>query len=425
VTFVEALVSLLLLSFLTACTNEPVDTDPVGPPPPPEAPEEGFLTGEFCLVRTVFEVSCVTGCHSAVVEGGGLDLQTDPFNALVNRQSPNGGGTLVAPGSAVDSFLYRKMVNLIAEGEGGVMPPGGTLDPYVTDLVKAWIDDGAVNDCNLPPIGGEPPPPPPPPPPDENVDPNEPHHPPNWSDPTYHGVAANLQTDGDCRSCHGANLDGVGGNTTQSCDECHDPGWRTDCTFCHGGTLNASGAPPKDIDGIEDPTLISFTAHTAHVVDEGYGCEQCHYKPTDVLTNGHIFGDITPGYGEIDYTQGYSVIATYNAATGTCSNAYCHGNGQADNGTISDGDGPLGCTSCHSNLGDQAGWAGMSGRHNQHLSEGAVCYECHANTVDAGNAIVGANYHVNGTKDVFSNELTAGATCTGNCHNHQHDADTW
>ncbi|MEZ4319905.1 MAG: CxxxxCH/CxxCH domain-containing protein [Myxococcota bacterium] len=412
------------MTFLVACKGDPAvdtdtDTDVV---PPPVA--EGFLTGELCLVRTVFEVSCVTGCHSATVAGGGLDLQTDPHTALVNRVSPNGSGTLVAPGASVDSFLYRKMVGLIAEGEGDVMPPEGALDPFVTDIVKTWIDNGAVNDCDIQPPGGEPPPPPPPPPPEENVDPNEPHHPPNWADPTYHGVAANLQTDGDCRSCHGANLDAVGGTSPVSCDDCHAPGWRTDCTFCHGGTENTSGAPPKDIDGETNPAAISFTAHSAHIA-EGYGCEQCHYKPTDVLTNGHIFGDVTPGYGEIDYTQGYSPIATYNAATGTCSNAYCHGSGRADDGTVSDGDGPLGCTSCHPNLGTPNEWNQMSGRHQLHLSEGAVCYECHANTVDAGNAIVGPDYHVNRVKDVYSNELTAGATCNGTCHNHNHANDTW
>ncbi len=415
----------VLLLALVGCDDAPpvdtdVDTDtdvPVEPAP------QGFLTGELCLVRTVFEVSCVTGCHSAVVAGGDLDLQTSPYNALVNVPSPSGAGTLVTPGSSGESFLYRKMQGILAAGEGGVMPPDGPIDPFAIEIVKDWIDNGAANDCDIPPVGGEPPPPPPPPPEDE-VDPNEPYHPPDWALPENHGVATNLQTDGDCRSCHGANLDAVGGTTAVSCDDCHEPTWRTDCTFCHGGTVNASGAPPKDIDGEEDPTLISFTSHTAHI-DQGYGCEQCHYKPSDVLSNGHVFGDVTPGYGEIDYTDGYSVLATYNAATSTCSNAYCHGDGQADNGTATDGEGPYGCTSCHSNLGDPNGWAQMSGRHALHLNADSICSECHANTVDAANTIIGPDYHVNGAKDVLSNELDAGATCNGACHGHDHQNDTW
>lgn len=417
--------STLLLSACTqddptppAPTDPPTDTGDTDVPPPPEP--GGFLTGEFCLVRTVFEVSCVTGCHSAVVASAGLDLQTDPYTAMINVPSQTAGaGNLVTPGSKVDSFVYRKMTNLIAATEGDVMPPGGLLEPYVAELVGNWIDRGAPNDCNIEPPGGEPPPPPPPPPtpPDDG-----PYHPPDWAQGQNHGVAANLQTDGDCRSCHGADL--LGDGDAASCDQCHDPGWRTDCTLCHGGEINQSGAPPKDVDGVTGPNLISFPSHPAHI-EAGYTCDQCHYTPTDYLTNGHVFGDVTPGYGEVDYSAGYSPVATY--ANGQCSNTYCHGNGIADNGFIAQGQGPLGCTSCHPNAGSTPiEWAQMSGRHQLHLQQaGAACYECHGNTVDANNTVIGPNYHVNRQKDLYNPNMTLGATCTGTCHGYNHANAGW
>jgi predicted CxxxxCH...CXXCH cytochrome family protein len=426
--------SFALLSML-ACTGEPSpvfvppdDTaSPTDPPgPAPGAP--GFLTGELCLVRTIFETTCVTGCHSAAVPGGGLDLQTDPHAALVDRPSSSPGAPpLVVPGDAVGSFLFLKMAALQSPDQGDVMPPEGRLGAVPQDVVRAWIENGAADDCNLAPPGGDAPPPPPPPvtppPPPEPGEPTPaPYHPPGWSAADQHGVAANLQTDGDCRSCHGAQLDG--GTANQSCDSCHDPGWRTDCTMCHGGTANQSGAPPKDVDGIDNPNLISFTSHTAHI-EHGYGCSQCHYSPADYLTNGHVFGDVTPGFGEIDYSAGISAVATYS--NGTCSNAYCHGNGRADNGVVNDAQGPLGCTACHPNAGsDPNDWAQMSGLHALHLNvTDVVCYDCHANTVDATNAIVAPNLHVNGTKDLQSNDIQVGATCTGACHGYNHAGAGW
>ena len=399
-------------------TDVDTDTDPGIPTPEPN----GFLTGELCLVRTVFETSCVTGCHSAIVQGGDLDLQTDPYTALINRPSRLGGNLqLVTPGNKIDSFLYRKMVGLIADTEGTVMPPVALLDPFVGELVGNWIERGAINDCNLQPPGGDPPPPPPPPPP-PTVPVVGPHHPPDWALAQNHGVAANLQTDGDCRSCHGATLQGDG--NAASCDQCHQVGWRTDCTLCHGGTENASGAPPKDVDGVINPNLISFTTHTAHI-EEGYTCVQCHYVPTDYLTNGHVFGDVTPGYGEVNYAGGLSAVATYYG--GQCSNTYCHGNGRADNGTISDADGPLGCTSCHANLASPPpDWTLMSGLHGLHLNEGSQCYECHGTTVNNANNIIAPNQHINRQNELYNPNMTAmGATCTGTCHGYNHQNRGW
>ncbi|MCB9669579.1 MAG: CxxxxCH/CxxCH domain-containing protein [Alphaproteobacteria bacterium] len=441
--------SLFVLA-LFACTPDtppPAPTaDDTGTPeePPPVEQPAGFLTGELCLVRTVFETSCTTGCHSSIVAGGGLDLQTNPWAALVNRPSGTPGAPqLVVPGDSLGSFLFLKMGNFLEANQGEVMPPQGQLGGAALQVVKDWIDNGAANDCDISPPGGDPPPPPPPPPPpdpdpdpdpdpqptDPDPQPTDPDpppptspHPVGYSSPDQHGVAANLQLDGDCRSCHGANFEG---GTGMSCDTCHQVGWRTDCTFCHGGQDNQSGAPPQDVDGTTAPNLISFPDHTAHI-QAGYGCSECHYTPTDYLTNGHVFGDVTPGYGEVNYAAGLSYQATY--FLGTCSNAYCHGNGQGPNGTVTAGSGPVGCASCHYNQNSTpAEWNQMSGRHRLHLQEnGVTCSNCHASTVDAAGQIVGAAYHLNGTPDVASVDITiVGTTCDGACHGFNHNNRGW
>ncbi|MBX2802949.1 MAG: CxxxxCH/CxxCH domain-containing protein [Myxococcales bacterium] len=414
------------ISFLSGCfVMDLFDKEEPGEPPPfivePEGEPPyggGFLVGQFCDVQSVFQVSCVVGCHSGLVPGGGLDLDTDPYGSIVNQV----GGTglvLVNPGYADQSFLYRKMLGNLQVGEGAPMPTAGVLDPVFTDVIYRWIQNGAPNDCEQVQTV----------PTDYTVD--EPYHPPGWEEPEVHGVAANLQTDGDCRACHGPDLTGgIDGTNGPSCDGCHEPDWRQDCVYCHGGGDNLTGAPPQDIDN--SPVSLAFPPHTEHVTGglaydhPAYGCTTCHAQRLDVLTPGHIFDDVTAGYGELDYTQGLSPYGTY--LFGTCSNLYCHGNGLADNGEVTVGD-TMYCYSCHPdglNSG-AAEWLQMSGQHADHMVEAeAQCYECHTQTTDAAQAILNGDYHVNGTVEVLPNGVVYnGFTCTGVCHEHEHENDSW
>lgn len=412
---------MLLLTLATACKTEP---DPVGdsgtlpppttpvPPPPTTTFEAGFLEGQFCQVQSIYQVACTTGCHSSVVPSAGLDLLTDPWAATVNVPSV-GGGTLVVPGDPAASVLLTRMKG--AGPAGGAMPPQGVMDPIFQYVVEQWIASGAPNDCQ---VGG-----PPPPPPETTTTTGGRHHPVGWDDPTRHGPGAQLQTDGDCRSCHGAQLDG--GTAGVSCDGCHEAGWRTNCTFCHGGTLNTTGAPPEDIDNNTDLATISFPEHPVHVeagIHPAYGCVQCHAKPTDVLTPGHLFDDVTAGYGELDYTGGIAPISTYYQ--GTCSNVYCHGTGRVP-GEVTSGD-DVGCGDCHPGPNDNALWGTMSGRHQVHLNNGVTCSECHQSVVDAAGQIIGPTLHVQGAKDVVAPGAPyVAGTCTGNCHGENHNNRSW
>jgi hypothetical protein len=249
------------------------------------------------------------------------------------------------------------------------------------------------------------------------------YHPEGFDDPTVHGSEAKRH-DQTCTDCHGADLAGSG--DAVSCDTCHEEGWRTDCTFCHGGTDNETGAPPQDLDGGTDDAM--FGAHSKHVEDTihvAFGCEQCHVVPEDVLSVGHMF-DESPVTAEVDLSAGLSMAATWDGAS--CGEAYCHGNGQGDNGEIAVGDGPLGCDGCHaSRAGPSEVWRGMSGEHSDHLRHDVGCEDCHRDTVDENDQIVGLAEHVNGTATFATDEQVTfdGKTCTGECHGERHRARSW
>ena len=252
---------------------------------------------------------------------------------------------------------------------------------------------------------------------------------------TVHGLDAKMGVLAcNTASCHGADL--KGGGSGVSCDTCHTAGWTTNCVFCHGGTNEPSGAPPRDLDGNTSLTALTFPAHGPHAtnssgVHAAFDCTQCHAKPTDALTPGHMF-DSTPGKAEVTFANGLSAGGAYDAATGKCSALYCHGNGQGNNGTATKTMAKPTCTSCHPNLGSSSTLiATMSGQHSRHLNGvGAKCYECHGKVVNSSNAILDVTLHVNGMKDNFftgTNVTYNAATkkCNGTCHGKTHSGDGW
>ncbi len=256
------------------------------------------------------------------------------------------------------------------------------------------------------------------------------HHPAGYADSDVHGHDAKFQVE-TCINCHGADLTGDG--DAVSCDSCHEDGWRTNCTFCHGDPADGTGSPPVHISGVDDALNASFIPHRAHTgetaLHAAFDCVQCHNKPEDVLTPGHIFvGDNTPGVAEADFSAGLSQAGKWNAAAGSCSNLYCHGNGRGNNGKMVDTGDIKNCHQCHMDKSSGfLNWLKMSGEHSKHLSEGFACAECHSDTVDASNKILDVTLHVNGVKDVhLPNGITfSGGQCTGSCHGENHGGRTW
>jgi len=243
------------------------------------------------------------------------------------------------------------------------------------------------------------------------------YHPGNWF--TDHRAAA-LLGQADCRMCHGADL--AGGAVNVSCDICHQIGWRTNCTYCHGGTDNQTGAPPIDLRGQTTTTISSVGAHSEHVAmparnHPDYGCIQCHVRPTDVLSAGHVFDD-TPGQAELIFAAGLSPNGSYDFSADTCATVYCHGSGRSDGNSPPNTGSIATCTACHANVGSASQQlATMSGRHALHIGLGVTCAICHGMVVDSSNAVIAPDLHVNGEKNVQPVGGTYnGTTCTNTCH---------
>lgn len=373
-------------------TDGPAPTDE----PPVETGTTTIPTGDgFCAVRTIFVESCAV-CHGSIEPQSGLDLQTDPWAAVVGVTSPTYGAVLVAPGDPEGSLLLRKMKGTQSATEGDFMPTTGML-PARAAVVEQWIADGAPQDCGT--TG-------------PTTIPR--YHPKDWALGGVHGPAYKQQTESDCRDCHGSDLSG--GSSEVSCASCHDAEWQTTCTMCHGGVASESGAPPEDIDDDADPATISFVPHSVHEsgrIALAFDCVECHAKPTDALTPGHLFDDATPASAEVAIASG----GTWTASAGSCSNLYCHGDGRTP-GTVAVSAGPRTCHDCHADATTPDRWGDLSGAHERHLGDGYSCSDCHADA-SGSDAIDDPALHVNGRPDVAPPLMTWNATdrtCEGDCH---------
>lgn len=256
-------------------------------------------------------------------------------------------------------------------------------------------------------------------------------HPAGFADPDVHGPEMELQRM-DCPTCHGADLMGGSG---PSCDGCHTaaghPDWRTDCIFCHGGDGgDTSGAPPRDLGALPMSGSQAFLAHRVHVtegISQAYDCNQCHAKPSDVLSIGHAFDD-TPGMAEVTFAMGLSAAGNYDGA-GTCSSLYCHGNGQENDGSATDGSAPMQCDSCHADMtGPETAWQSMSGKHRKHLAEGLDCGDCHLDVTSDGTSILNPPLHVDGLNQLMFSDpalIYDAGRCSGDCHGERHQGQVW
>lgn len=91
-------------------------------------------------VEEVFDTYCLD-CHSAEAAFGQLDLETNPYGAIVGVASSNGTMPLVDPSNPDNSLLYLKLVD--QQPTGSKMPPASTLSTEASDIVRDWIADGA------------------------------------------------------------------------------------------------------------------------------------------------------------------------------------------------------------------------------------------------------------------------------------------
>ena len=235
-----------------------------------------------------------------------------------------------------------------------------------------------------------------------------------------------------CTQCHGA--DYQGGVVGVSCNNptCHGGQDWTSCTFCHG-TPPSQNQPPFGVGGEVSTGTLAVGRHGPHLASSSthvaFACGICHTVPAagDV---SHALGYVPsidpsdPGHhGDLLFSAQATTQGAPVTARGTCVGA-CHSNGRdgAPNavpywagGSWAVGD----CANCHSN-------PPANGEHGKHRTK-ATCNECHP-PADSSS-------HLNGSRDTAAppgmtfiapgGPCGAAVTCTGSCHDKDHQDECW
>jgi hypothetical protein len=113
---------LVLLLSLTGCYYNEVVPESL----PPVGNEVSFSLD----IQPIFNANCV-GCHNGTLNP---NLTTGNSYTFLTVTDP----TMVIPNNAAGSELYQRI-------NGGGMPPSGSLSTTKINLVKTWINQGALN----------------------------------------------------------------------------------------------------------------------------------------------------------------------------------------------------------------------------------------------------------------------------------------
>lgn len=267
---------------------------------------------------------------------------------------------------------------------------------------------------------------------------------------------------GICQVCHtptpGVAIHDLTDTRKEDCIVCHkhSNGFSAaNCNSCHGQPplTNYVGGPNGKASqnyAVEE----SFTPHATHAdaAYYKYSCKNCHYDGTPQGSHNTLATTGTATFqsvfvetaGSVGANLGFkNVPSDYDTANKTCSNVYCHSNGNPRTptgnaiawkaattpgweygknkivGQASE------CTTCH-----EYGATLNTNAHAAHVtSVGLKCYVCHNATVNMNGSITDRSKHANGTKDIafvtrpanfkglFEGTFNgADASCTNSCH---------
>jgi hypothetical protein len=82
-------------------------------------------------IQPLFETYC-TACHPGVVATPDLS-SGNSYSSITN-------GIYIVPNDINSSTLYQRLI-----GNPSIMPPNGSLSASELQLVKSWIEQGAIN----------------------------------------------------------------------------------------------------------------------------------------------------------------------------------------------------------------------------------------------------------------------------------------
>ena len=94
---------------------------------------------DFNEVLELFSMNCMEGCHVTGIGGTYLT-----FEEMTAGSSANCGVPYIIVGDAENSYLYDKVNNDGAQACGGAMPIGQPLSEEGIDLIRRWINEGAI-----------------------------------------------------------------------------------------------------------------------------------------------------------------------------------------------------------------------------------------------------------------------------------------
>jgi predicted CxxxxCH...CXXCH cytochrome family protein len=179
------------------------------------------------------------------------------------------------------------------------------------------------------------------------------------------------------------------------------------CATCHGdperaGDALSRSAPPRDLAGGTDPSYPGVGAHAIHLnasrTHAALACNECHVVPerSDSAGHGDHGSPATLVFGALASNAGHT--PSYDPATRSCSDSYCHGHGTGDAVWNAPRSSSAACGSCH----------GLPPPAPHPQSE--RCSLCHGAVVDTARNFVAPELHANGQVDLATPD-----SCTA-CH---------
>ncbi|MBW2730781.1 MAG: CxxxxCH/CxxCH domain-containing protein [Deltaproteobacteria bacterium] len=330
-------------------------------------------------VAPLLERTCVT-CHSATTMEGSYDLSN--WRGVARRGSDD------VP-NAIPGDVQSKLIAVLGDETHASL-----LDTNDGDLLTRWVVEERMAYFSASA---------------DHV------HPAGWMLPhdrganNFHGgwLRASAWDMRQCQVCHGEDFAGRG--NAGSCMTCHTEG-PTGCSTCHGDGNKEAANPPSDLMGSFSSASVGLHAiHLNATLGQPVACRECHTLPSPAFyAPGHLFDDeqrqsdlraeLTFGNMARGKTLSPDVdlLPSYDAATHTCSNVYCHALDGANPDITwtwtAKIEGGLVCGSCHGNP------PAKTLTNKAHPNE-PICENCHIKGYKDGQ--LDPMTHINGKVEVF------------------------
>jgi predicted CxxxxCH...CXXCH cytochrome family protein len=279
-------------------------------------------------------LDCST-CHARIAESGAHAIHLPPALRAEPLSDPAAacagchtvpdrfdapGHALLAPGAPDPSPVEVRLSGAAADGlEGRARTSTPSWDPATASCSGVYCHGGAVEDpaATVPrPRWGV----------DRNLGCDACHGQPPASHPWTAG----------CDTCHGRVIDAEGAliDPTLHLDRRISLGRTEGCDGCHG--VGELGAPPPGFDDGSDRSR-AIGLHAIHLTTPRRlaapaRCLDCHQVPERATDPGHLDSDLPAEVFPADMVAESlatreGATASYDLATGRCSDVYCHGGG--------------------------------------------------------------------------------------------------